>query len=317
MNTLQQKLIIVVPCFNEEASLPYYFERMEILEPTLEQHVTDIEYVFVNDGSRDTTLNLLKEQYENNQRYHYVSFTRNFGKEAALLAGLSSALQHEATHIAVMDADLQDPPEMLVDMFKRMEATEADVVAACRSSRDGEPPIRSWFARRFYQLMNRFSDVDMKDGARDFRLMTRQVVAEIVAMPERCRFSKGLFMWPGYTTEWLEYHNVEREHGETHWSFWGLVRYAFEGIIAFSVAPLEFISLLGLLIFLLSIVFLLFIVIRAALFGDPVAGWPSLVCLITLLSGTQLLALGTLGLYVSRLYIEVKKRPVYVIAEES
>lgn len=312
------RLCIVVPCHNEEASLPPFCAATSKVEQSLlGTYVEEVRYVFIDDGSSDATARVLRSMNEREPaRYHYVSFSRNFGKEAALLAGLDKALRLDADFVAVMDADLQDPPELLVDMFRTMGTTECDAVAAYRRTRAGEPPIRSWFAHKFYRLINRISDVQMRDGARDFRLMRRYMVESIVALPERTRFSKGLFQWVGYTTEWVGYDNVEREQGSTSWSFSSLVRYAMEGIISFSVVPLEAISILGLVLFVLAILFLIFIIVRALIFGDPVAGWPSTVCLITLFGSLQLLGIGILGLYLSRVFTETKGRPVYVVKEE-
>ncbi len=313
-----ETLCIVVPCYNEEESLGAFRDALEEVEGSLTEYLAKpIDFVFVDDGSGDRTLAILREFHRLSSRYHYVSFSRNFGKEAGLLAGLQQAEKLGSTCVAVMDVDLQDPPALLPKMFARMAETDCDVVATYRESREGEPPVRSWFAHRFYGLMNRISDVEMRDGARDFRLMRQRVVRAILSLPERERFSKGLFAWVGFDTEWIGYKNIEREHGETHWSFWSLVKYAMSGVIDFSKVPLEGISIAGLVVFLLSLVFLVFIVVRAAIFGDPVAGWPSLVCIVTLLCGLQLLGIGVIGLYLSRIYSEVKARPAYVAKEEA
>ncbi|MGI6590596.1 MAG: glycosyltransferase family 2 protein [Eggerthellaceae bacterium] len=312
----QARLCIVVPCHNEEQSLPLFMDAMQSQAEPLAPYLADLSYVFVDDGSSDGTLAVLKQLHEKNPSSHYVSFTRNFGKEAAFLAGLRTALGTGATHIAVMDADLQDPPSLLPEMLEKMRSTGAQVVAAYRTTREGEPRMRSWFAHRFYHFINRVSDVHMRDGARDFRIMRRPVVETIVAMPERCRFSKGLFMWGGFPTEWVGYENAEREGGKSSWSFWKLARYAIEGIVSFSVVPLEAISVTGLVVFLLALVFLVIIIVRAALFGDPVSGWPSLVCIITLFSGMLIFGMGVLGLYQSRIYQEIKQRPVYLVREK-
>ncbi|MDO4404630.1 MAG: glycosyltransferase family 2 protein [Atopobiaceae bacterium] len=309
-------LSIVVPCYNEQDSIePFLKTTCPILDNLAS--CDDWHIVLVNDGSSDETLSRMREAHNNDPHVAYISFSRNFGKEAGLLAGMEKSLELDATHVVVMDVDLQDPPSLLPQMLERLEATNCDIVATYRTTRAGEPPIRSWFARRFYELMGRFSDVEMRDGARDYRIMTRRVVEAIVGMPETQRFSKGLFAWVGYHTEWIGYENVERTTGETHWNFFSLFSYALDGIIAFSVAPLIFISLLGLTVFALAMVFLVFIFVRALLFGDPVAGWPSLVCIVTLLSGLQLLSMGVLGLYLSKVYSEVKRRPMYLVAEES
>lgn len=309
-------LSIVVPCYNEQDSIqPFLQATCPVLDGLASFDGWRI--VFVNDGSADATLTQMRNAHAADPRVAYVSFSRNFGKEAGLLAGMEKSLALGASHVVVMDVDLQDPPSLLPQMIERMETTGCDIVATYRTTRAGEPPIRSWFARRFYALMGRFSDVEMRDGARDYRIMTRRVVEAIASMPENQRFSKGLFAWVGYHTEWIGYENIERTTGETHWSFFSLFGYALDGIIAFSVAPLIFISLLGLTVFALAMLFLVFIFIRALLFGDPVAGWPSLVCIVTLLSGLQLLSMGVLGLYLSKVYSEVKRRPVYLVAEES
>lgn len=308
------RLVVVVPCHNEEGSLPCFRDTWKQVERKLSESV---EYVFIDDGSTDGTLTLLRSAHDEDSRYHYVSFSRNFGKEAGLICGLERALNLDATHVVVMDADLQDPPSLMPQMFKIMDETGCEVVATYRRTRQGEPPVRSWFAHRFYSIMNRHSDVQLRDGARDFRLMTRRVVEAICSLPEHERFSKGIFAWVGFKTEWLGYDNVEREWGSTSWSFWGLVRYALDGMVAFSTAPLEAVSVAGLIVFLLSVIFLIFIIVRAMLFGDPVAGWPSLVCLITLFAGMLLLSMGIVGLYVAKIYNESKGRPHYVIAEEN
>lgn len=310
-------LCVVVPCFNEEESLTPFRDVMKQVEPTLSHWLNiPITYVFVNDGSTDHTQDILKRMHEENPNVHYVTFSRNFGKEAALLAGLNKALETKCSYITVMDADLQDPPTLLPSMFERMIDTDCDIVATFRESRDGEPPVRSWFAHRFYHLLNRISSVEMRDGARDFRLMQQRVVKSITSMPERERFSKGLFQWVGFQTEWIGYANIEREHGKTHWSFRSLFKYAIDGIIAFSTLPLEAISVAGLVLCLIALVALLFIIIRTLVFGDPTSGWPSLVCIIIVLSGLQLFGIGILGLYISKIYSEVKRRPLYIISEE-
>ena len=313
----QHSLCFVVPCYNEEDALPYFVEAMAKVEGTLSDRLArPFTFVFVDDGSADGTLAVLKDLNKRDERYHYVSFSRNFGKEAGLIAGLERSLTYDVTDVVVMDVDLQDPPELLGEMLDRMDNEGCDIVATYRESRKGEPPIRSWFAHRFYGIMNGMSDVEMRDGARDFRVMRREVVQSICSMPERERFSKGLFAWVGFKTEWIGYENIEREHGQTSWSFMSLFRYAIDGMVAFSKVPLEALSAIGLLVFAIAIIFLLFILIRAAIFGDPVAGWPSLVCIVTLLSGIQIFGMGVLGLYLSKIYSEVKGRPHYLVREE-
>lgn len=311
------KLCIVVPCHNEEQSLPALFERMDLVVPTLSGWVEGaVEFVLVDDGSTDGTLDALRRLHSERPSVHYVSFSRNFGKEAGLAAGLRKAMELGPGFVAVMDADLQDPPELLAQMFAKLEEG-FDVAAAYRTTRAGEPPVRSWFAERFYDVINRISDVEMKSGARDFRLMTARTVRAILSLPETSRFSKGIFSWVGFETAWIPYENIEREHGSSSWSFFSLARYALDGIIAFSTVPLELISIFGLLVCLVALVFLVFVLVRALLFGDPVAGWPSLMCVILLLGGAILFGLGIVGLYLSKVYSEVKRRPLYVVAEEA
>lgn len=311
------KLCIVVPCHNEEQSLPALFERMDLVVPTLSGWVEGaVEFVLVDDGSTDGTLDALRRLHAERPSVHYVSFSRNFGKEAGLAAGLRKAMELCPGFVAVMDADLQDPPELLAQMFAKLEEG-FDVAAAYRTTRAGEPPVRSWFAERFYDVINRISDVEMKSGARDFRLMTARTVRAILSLPETSRFSKGIFSWVGFETAWIPYENIEREHGSSSWSFFSLARYALDGIIAFSTVPLELISIFGLLVCLVALVFLVFVLVRALLFGDPVAGWPSLMCVILLLGGAILFGLGIVGLYLSKVYSEVKRRPLYVVAEEA
>ena len=313
----QHGLCIVVPCYNEEDAISYFVEAMAKVEDSLSERLArPFTYVFVDDGSVDGTLAVLKDLNKKDERYHYVSFSRNFGKEAGLIAGLERSLAYDVTDVVVMDVDLQDPPELLGQMLDRMDGAGCDIVATYRENRKGEPPIRSWFAHRFYGIMNGMSDVELRDGARDFRMMRREVVKAICNMPERERFSKGLFAWVGFKTEWIGYQNVEREHGQTSWSFMNLFHYAIDGMVAFSKVPLEALSAVGLLVFVIAIIFLLFILVRAAIFGDPVAGWPSLVCIVTLLSGIQIFGMGVLGLYLSKIYSEVKGRPHYLVREE-
>ena len=274
----------------------------------------DFEFLFVNDGSKDNTLNILKELAKKDKRVRYISFSRNFGKEAAMLAGLENA---RGDYITLMDADLQDPPAMLPEMYRLITEEGYDQVGTRRVTRKGEPPIRSFFARCFYKLINKMSKVEMVDGARDYRLMTRQVVDSIISLKEYNRYSKGLFSFVGYDTKWLEYENVNRVAGETKWSFWKLFKYAIEGIVAFTTVPLTLSSVFGIIFCLLSIIGIIFIVVRTWAFGDPVSGWPSLVCIILLLSGIQLLSLGIIGQYLAKAYLETKHRPIYIVKETS
>ncbi len=306
-------LSIVVPCYNEAAALPHLYEALKQVGDELKSRV-NLELILVNDGSRDETLQLMRQLHQDDPRVQYCSFSRNFGKESAMLAGLEKS---SGDYVVIMDADLQDPPELLKEMLDIIETGQYDCVASRRVNRKGEPVIRSFFARRFYKIINHISDTEIVDGARDFRMMTRQMVNSILSLPERNRFSKGLFSWVGYETKWLDYENVNRVAGETKWSFWQLLLYSFDGIIAFSTAPLAFASVLGLLISLIAIIFIFVIVIRTWIWGDPVSGWPSTISIILFIGGIQLLCIGILGQYLAKVYIETKHRPLYIIREES
>lgn len=301
---------IIVPSYNEEKSIPIFFEETEKIR---QQMTEEFEYIFVNDGSKDKTLSVLKTLYEANDNVHYIDFSRNFGKEAALLAGLAQA---KGEFVAVMDADLQDPPEMLIEMHNLLASGEYDVVGTRRVSRDGELPIRSLFARLFYVMINKISSTEMVDGARDFRLMTRQVVESILELKEYNRFSKGIFSWVGYKTKYLEYKNRQRVAGETSWSFWSLLKYSIDGIINFSNVPLQLATYAGIVSSLTAIISIVIILIRTVLFGDAVSGWPSLVSIILLIGGIQLFSLGIIGQYVGKIYLESKKRPIYIIKNQ-
>lgn len=305
------KLIsVIVPCYNEQEVLPLFYQEITRVAGEMSQY--QFEFLFVDDGSRDRTLELAKELAERDQRVKYISFSRNFGKEAAMYAGLSKSA---GDYVAIMDADLQDPPSMLPQMVQAIEEEGYDSVATRRVTRKGEPPIRSFFARAFYKLMHRISKTEIVDGARDYRLMTRQFVDSLLELGEYNRFSKGLFGWVGYKTKWLEFENVERAAGETKWSFWKLLLYSFEGIVAFSEVPLALSAVMGVLFCLLAAIFIVFVVVRTLIFGDPVAGWPSLICVILLIGGIQLFCIGILGEYLAKTYLEVKKRPIYICKE--
>lgn len=312
MNTFNKLLSIIVPCYNEEESVPLFYAETIKQEAFFHEKGVEFEFVFVNDGSRDKTVEQVKKLHEKDERVHLVSFSRNFGKEAAIVAGFEKA---RGDIVVLMDADLQDPPALLPEMYQNIESGY-DSVATRRVDRKGEPPIRSWFARRFYGLMRRISKTDIVDGARDYRMMTRQVVDAILSMREYNRFSKGIFGWVGFDTKWLEYENIQRAAGETKWSFWKLFLYSLDGIMAFSTVPLSIASFLGILFCVVAFAFLIFIFVRALAFGDNVAGWPSTICVITLLGGLQLLCLGIMGQYLSKLYLEVKDRPKYQVKEE-
>ncbi len=305
------KLIsVIVPCYNEEQALPFFYDEIRKISSQLESY--SFEYIFINDGSKDRTLSMIKEWAETDERVKYVSFSRNFGKESAIYRGLKAS---RGDLVTLMDADLQDPPKLLFEMLKAVEEEGYDCAAARRVSRKGEPPIRSFFARLFYRLMNRISKTEIADGARDYRLMTRQYVDSLLSLAEYNRFSKGLFGWVGFDTKWIEYENVNRVRGETKWSFWKLFIYSIDGITAFSTTPLVLSALVGLLFCGVAFIAILFIVIRTLVFGDPVAGWPSMVCIIIFLGGIQLLSLGVLGEYLSKAYMEIKNRPIYIRKE--
>lgn len=306
----KEKISVIVSCYNEQEAIPYFYD--EIVKVSSKMDYVDFEYLFVNDGSKDKTLEIIKDLAKKDKRVKYISFSRNFGKESAMFAGLEHA---KGDYITLMDADLQDPPSLLPEMYRLIKEEGYDTIGTRRVTRKGEPPIRSFFARKFYKIINKMSKVEMVDGARDYRLMTRQVVDSITSLTEYNRYSKGLFSFVGFKTKWLEYENVERVAGETKWSFWKLFKYAIEGIVAFTTVPLSIASLFGIIFFILSIITMIFIIIRTIIFGDPVAGWPSLVCIILFTSGIQLLCIGIMGQYLAKTYLETKNRPIYIIKE--
>lgn len=309
---MSKKLLsIIVPAYNEQEAAPIFYETVKGIEAQMPS--VDVEYLFIDDGSKDNTLQVLRDLNAKDERVHYVSFSRNFGKEAGIFAGLQNA---KGDYVVIMDADLQDPPALLPEMLGYLESSEYQCVATRRVDRKGEPPIRSWFARRFYRLMNKISDADIVDGARDYQMMTRRVVNAILDMGEYNRFSKGIFGWVGFKRKWLEFENVERVAGETKWSFWKLFIYALDGIEAFSTAPLMLASVLGTIMCLVAFIFILVIIIRTLVFGDPTSGWPSMVCIILLVSGVQMLCLGIQGQYLAKTYLETKSRPKYLVQEE-
>ncbi len=301
----------VTPCYNEEAAIPLFYQELRRVAEKMAD--AEFEFLFVDDGSKDGTLEILRELNQRDARVHYVSFSRNFGKEAGIYAGLQNA---SGDFVAILDADMQDPPSLLPEMYRIVTEEEYDCVGTRRVTRKGEPPVRSMFARIFYRLMNRISKTEVVDGARDFQLMNRKVVDAVLSVGEYNRFSKGIFGWVGFKKKWLEYENVERVAGETKWSFWSLFIYALDGIIAFSTAPLVISSILGILLCVVSFVLILIVVIKTLMWGDPVAGYPSLVCIICFISGIQLLCMGILGQYLAKTYLETKKRPVYLIREK-
>ncbi|HEL1586689.1 TPA: glycosyltransferase family 2 protein [Streptococcus suis] len=303
---------VIVPCYNEEASIPIFYQAMEAVRLEMGEV---FEYIFVNDGSKDQTLAVLREVSSKDPAVKYLSFSRNFGKEAALYAGLKEST---GEFVTVMDVDLQDPPRMLIEMKTMLDAdAELDCVGTRRVNRDGEPPIRSFFAKLFYALMNKISQVEVVDGARDFRLMRRQMVDAILEVSEYNRFSKGIFAWVGFETKYLPYQNVERVAGETSWSFWSLLSYSIEGIINFSEAPLNIASFVGFFTFLLSLFLMVVVVVKTLVFGDPTIGWPSTICIILFLGGLQLMTIGILGKYLAKVFMETKKRPIYLIKEKN
>ena len=306
------KISIVVPCFNEENSIPIFFKKVTEITAGMAEAV--FEYIFVDDGSDDGTLTIIRSLSEKNENVRYISFSRNFGKEAALLAGIEAAA---GDYIAVMDADLQDPPELLPEMYRYISQEGFDCAAAYRITRKDEPVVRSLFAELFYWFINKISETKMKNGARDFRLMTRQTADAVLSLREYHRFSKGLFNWVGFSVKWIAYENMPRSAGSTKWSFWKLFLYSLDGIASFSVKPLALSSYLGVLFCFFSFVAIIVILIRALMFGDPVAGWPSLVTIILFVGGVQLFCTGILGQYLAKTYLEVKQRPIYIVKEKS
>jgi glycosyltransferase involved in cell wall biosynthesis len=305
-------LSVIVPCYNEEESVELFYNELIKNDEFFKNNNVELELIYVNDGSKDGTAAEVKKLREKDDRVHILSFSRNFGKEAAMFAGLEKS---KGDYVVIMDVDLQDPPSMLPEMFRYIN-DGYDSVATRRVTRKGEPPIRSFFARMFYRLMKKISKTEMMDGARDYRLMTRQMVDAILSMREYNRFTKGIFGWVGFNTKWLEYENVERAKGETKWNFWKLLKYSFEGIIAFSTVPLQIASVAGVFFCILAFVMMIFIIVRKLIFGDPVSGWPSLVCIMLMTSGVQFFCTGILGQYLARTYMEVKRRPIYIVKED-
>ncbi len=309
---MKKLLSVVVACYNEQEALPYFYK--EICQIAEKMKEVRFEFLFINDGSKDKTLDILKDFAKEDKRVHYISFSRNFGKEAAMYAGLEHA---QGDYITLMDADLQDPPSLLESMYHYITIEGYDCVGTRRVTRKGEPPIRSFFARMFYRLINKISKVEFVDGARDYRLMTRQMVDAILSMKEYKRFSKGLFSFVGFKTKWLEFENINRVAGETKWSFWKLFIYAIDGFTSFSTIPLVVSALIGFLFCIISFIMILVIIAKTLIYGDPVSGWPSLVCIIFLVSGIQLFCMGIMGQYLANVYLETKKRPIYIIKEAS
>lgn len=305
-------LSVLVPCYNEQETVEDFYQEFIKNDAYFSSQDIEYEIVFINDGSKDNTVQEVKKLIECDKRVHLLSFSRNFGKEAAIYAGLEHS---KGDYVVIMDADLQDPPSLLPEMFAGLEEGY-ESVATRRVSRKGEPIIRSFFARMFYRIMRKISKADIVDGARDYRLMTRKFVNAVLKISEYNRFTKGIFGWVGFETKWLAYENIERQKGQTKWSFWKLFIYSIEGIVGFSTAPLAFASILGIVFCFVAFVFLLFIFIRALVFGDPVAGWPSTICIILLVSGVQMFCMGIMGQYLAKTYLEVKRRPIYIVDEE-
>lgn len=312
-----KKFSVIIPCYNEEESIPIIFENLYKTFAEIKTYaesefneILDFELLFIDDGSKDDTFKIIDSIAESNSWVRYISFSRNFGKEASIYAGLENTT---GDYVAIMDADMQDPPELLKDMYRAIKFEDYDIAATKRSTREGEPPIRSFFARCFYKFINKMSKTQIVDGARDFRLMTRQVVDAILQVSEYNRFSKGIFSWVGFKTKWFSYENIERVAGETKWSFWGLLAYSLEGIVGFSTIPLTIASVMGILFFIISLLMIIFIIVKTIIWKDPTSGWPSLVCIIFLVSGVQLFCIGVLGEYLSKTYLETKKRPIYIV----
>ncbi len=308
-------LSIIVPCFNEEEAVPYFYEETDkvLKEIKKTREELEAEFVFIDDGSSDRTLKIIKGLKEKDSRVRFVSFSRNFGKEAGIFAGLENS---RGDYVVIMDVDLQDPPSLLPQMLEAVSDEGYDSSATRRVTRKGEPPIRSFFARGFYKLINRISDAEIVDGARDYRIMTRQMADAILSMEEYNRFTKGIYGWVGFKTKWIEFENVERVAGETKWSFWKLVRYALEGIMAFSSAPLSIATYFGIFMAFVAFLFIIVIIIKKLTIGDPTYGWSSLVCIILMVSGIQLFCIGIVGQYLSKTYLETKKRPIYIAKEK-
>lgn len=304
---------LIVPCYNEEAALPLFLTEVKKVAMQMKSDFqADVELLFVDDGSKDRTLELVRNAAMDDPRVHYISFSRNFGKEAAMYAGFCNC---KGDYVAIMDADLQDPPALLPEMYRILQSGEYDSVATRRVDRHGEPPIRSFFARQFYKIINRISDAEIIDGARDYRLMKRAMVDTIVSMCEYNRFSKGIFGWIGFRTKWLPFENVERVAGETKWSFWKLFIYSLQGIVAFSTLPLALASFAGIIACIVAFLMIIVIIVKTLIWGDPVGGWPSLACIIIFMGGIQLFCMGIMGQYLAKTYMETKRRPIYIVAE--
>ena len=308
-----ETISIIIPCYNEEEAIPVYYETMvRQMDEMEEQQKVQFELIFVDDGSKDHSLFEMRRLAQKDMRCRYLSFSRNFGKEAAMYAGLQAA---KGDYVTVMDVDLQDPPSLLPKMYEMLQSGTCDCVAARRSSREGEGKIKSFLSNAFYGVINRLSKTEIVSGARDYRLMSRKMTDAVLSMAEYNRFSKGIFSWVGFKTKWFDYENIERVAGTTKWNFWGLFKYSIEGIVGFSTTPLLIAAGAGVLFCILAFIGILFVVVRALMFGDPTSGWPSMVCIILLCSGVQLFCTGIVGEYLAKTYLEVKHRPIYIVAE--
>ncbi len=306
-----EKISIIVPCYNEEKALPLFYEELQKNIKSFPK-IVSFEFLFVNDGSKDNTLKIIKDLAAKDDRVKFISFSRNFGKEAAIFAGLENA---SGDYVTLMDADLQDPPSLLKEMYESVTKENYDAVGTRRSTRKGEPILRSFFAKLFYKLINKMTSIEMVDGARDYVFMKRCVVDAIISLKEYNRYTKGLFSFVGFNVKWIEYKNIQRVAGETKWSFWKLTKYALEAITAFSTTPLVLASVIGFIFCIISFLMIIFIIGKTLMFGDPAIGWPSLVCIIFMLSGIQLFFLGIIGQYLAKTYLEVKQRPIYIVKD--
>ncbi len=308
-------LTIVVPCYNEEQALPLFYEEISRTMGDFgkKDNAPDFELLFIDDGSKDRTIEIIKELRAKDDRVHYVSFSRNFGKEAGIYAGLENA---NGDYVVIMDADLQDPPSLLPEMYKAVTEEGYDTAATRRVTRKGEPPVRSFFARQFYKIMNSMTDLKIMDGARDYRIMTRTMANAVIEMKEYNRFTKGIYSWVGFKTKWIDYENRERVAGETKWNFWKLLLYSIEGFVGFTTAPLTLAVVIGLIFTLLAFVMIVFIIIRTLIFGDPTSGWPSMIWIMVFLGGVQLFCIVLVGEYLAKTYLETKNRPIYIAREK-
>ena len=303
------KISIIVPCYNEEDVLELFYNKITEVSENID---AEFEYIFVDDGSKDKTLQILKDHSKKDDRVRFISFSRNFGKESAIYAGLKEST---GDYVAIMDADLQDPPDLLKEMYDTLLTKEYDCVATKRKTRKGEPILRSFFSRMFYKIINKMTSTEIVNGARDYRLMSRKMVDSILEVTEYNRFSKGIFSWVGFKTKWIAYDNIERAAGKTKWNFWKLFKYSIEGITAFTTTPLVMSAVIGIIFCIIAFIMILFVIFKTLMYGDPVSGWPSTICIILFVSGVQLFCLGIMGEYLAKEYMEVKNRPIYIVKE--